>query len=72
MKNPCSKHCLDRELGCHSVCEAYKAFRAYLDEKSECIRKENEIYGYKKIKHDKIEKLERKKRKYKTRSGGDA
>lgn len=67
MKNPCDKHCLDRELGCHSVCDEYKAYRAYLDTKNEDLRKENSIYGYKKIKNDRID---RRMRRYKQRGDG--
>lgn len=46
MDIPCHKHCLDRAVGCHSLCERYKAYRKYLDDKNEAIRQEEVISGY--------------------------
>lgn len=46
MDIPCHKHCLDRAVGCHSLCERYKAYRKYLDEKKEAIRQEEVFNGY--------------------------
>lgn len=33
IKPPC-KGCEERQIGCHSTCERYKAFRADLDEQN--------------------------------------
>lgn len=30
--------CPDRQIGCHAVCEAYKAFRSALDDYNETVR----------------------------------
>lgn len=40
-KNYC-KDCPDRYIGCHSMCERYKAFREELDELNEKIYKAKE------------------------------
>ena len=56
MTIPCHKHCPDRAVGCHSSCERYKAYRKYLDERSEAIRQEKAIYGYKSIKKRQMDK----------------
>lgn len=50
MVSPCHKHCPDRAVECHISCERYKAYRNYLDERNEQIRKEKAVYGYKGIK----------------------
>ena len=39
ISNPCVK-CTDREVGCHSVCERYKSWRDFIDERNETIRRE--------------------------------
>ena len=64
MEIPCKPDCPKRRVACHAVCQDYKAYRKYLDEKNEFLRQDNEIYGYKKIKNDRIE---RRMRRYKKR-----
>lgn len=34
---PC-KNCGDREVGCHGSCEAYRSWRAHMDERNNKIR----------------------------------
>lgn len=54
MKNPCSKECPERGVGCHISCKRYKAYREYLDEKNAQIKQEECVIGYL---HDKSEKI---------------
>ena len=63
MEIPCRPDCPKRRVACHSVCPLYQEYRAYLDEKNEYIRQDNEIYGYKKVKNDRIERRMRRIKK---------
>lgn len=42
MVAPC-KDCTDRELGCHSKCEKYKAFKEWNDQAREKRRQEDSL-----------------------------
>lgn len=42
MKVPCHG-CEDRIVGCHSVCEKYKAYRKWLDGQNEVAEKERRL-----------------------------
>jgi len=41
--NNCCYNCEKREVGCHSGCEAYKKFRAEMDEISKKRMHENDV-----------------------------
>lgn len=43
MKGPCL-NCIDRKVGCHSICEKYKVYREYKDKENEKIRQSKRIY----------------------------
>ena len=50
-KSPC-KDCVDRQVGCHSTCEKYIAFRKELDDLHEVVerkkRMENDYFKIRK------------------------
>jgi hypothetical protein len=67
MEIPCKPDCPNRRAACHSVCPEYKAFRKYLDEKNEEIRKGNEVFNYNGIRKARIKEIMRRINK----RGGD-
>lgn len=42
---PC-KGCVDRRVGCQSVCEKYKEFKEANDKRKEAIYREKSVQGY--------------------------
>lgn len=45
MNIPCPcKNCVDRKLGCHSICEDYKDFKEELELKKELYKAQKEKY----------------------------
>ena len=42
MKPPC-KNCAERQLGCHSDCSKYRAYKDWQKEHNDRIRKEKEV-----------------------------
>lgn len=61
MTIPCGKDCPERAVGCHSSCERYQEYRAYLDARNGATQQENNVLGgYFKVRRERIDKIMRK------------
>lgn len=63
VKNCPCKECVDRKVGCHSVCGKYKAFTETQRKKNECIRKQKEALSeYLDMKQEGVKRAKRRMR----------
>lgn len=67
MEIPCRPDCPHRRPACHSVCPEYKAYRKYLDDKNEAVRKDMEVFVYNGIRKARFKEITRR---FKMNRGG--